>query len=63
MLLPLGVVGLDGGFGRFCLCGGSDNLFDGVLFMLVGVEAVVFYEMLAEHLNPKKVTGLRSWVM
>lgn len=52
MLLSLGVVGLDGGFGRFCLCGGSDDLFDGVLFVLVGVEAVVFDEVLAEQLNP-----------
>lgn len=63
MLLSLGVVGLDGGFGRFCLCGGSDDLFDGVLFVLVGVETVIFDEMLAEQLNPNKVTGLRSWVM
>lgn len=63
MLLSLGVVGLDSGFGRFCLCGGSDDLFDGVLFVLVGVETVIFDEMLAKQLNPNKVTGFRSWVM
>lgn len=52
MLLSLGVVGLDGGFGWFCLCGGSDDLLDGVLLVLIGVEAVVFDEVLAEQLNP-----------
>ena len=63
MFLPLGVVGLDGGFGRFCVSGGSDGLFDGVWLVHVGVEAVIFDEVLAEQLNSLKVTGLRSWVM
>lgn len=52
MLLALGVVSLYGGFRRFCLCHCGGSLFDGKLFMHIGIEASIFQEVFAKHLNP-----------